>query len=278
MKYPLIPAIGVAILLACYLSGGGPVITHAGDTPAPIPATSPAIELPEIAPTPQPMPAPKPVAVTKLNAAEMYVVQSDAPFIVLSSPANLVTITTDSGPLTIKGQFAGGNGKIVTKKFTKKYITIVEACSTGRVELFVIPDGSAQGKGIIRVTLDVDSGTGPQPPPDPKPDPIPNTPTKFKIVIIEETGEAVATRGSLLASGTLAARIREKGHTWRVVDKDVVDVNGQKPKDIAGYIDASKGKSLPQVFLIDEAGKTRFQGDAPPKAVDLIALIAKYGG
>lgn len=121
-------------------------------------------------------------------------------------------------------------------------------------------------------------GSQPQPPPGPGPTPIPVTPTKFKIVIIEETEEAVAGRGAFLASATLKSYFDAKGHSWRVVDKDVTDVNGKQPADLVPYFQLAAGKKLPQVFLIDEAGKLRFQGDCSMKAADLIALLKQWGG
>lgn len=156
------------------------------------------------------------------------------------------------------------------------YFSGLEAKYT--VEVIVV---NFDTKKISRKKLVVTFAQNPQPPPnpDPKPEPPgPVTPTKFKIVIVEETEQAVAERGAFLASTTLAAYLREKGHSWRVVDKDVTDSSGKPPADIAKYIEAAKGKTLAQVFLIDSDGKLRHQGNCNFKVSEMIELLKKNGG
>ena len=120
----------------------------------------------------------------------------------------------------------------------------------------------------------------PDPKPDPKPDPDvqPVTPTKLWVVIIEETSEAASNRGAMLSDAKLIDRMNAKQHRFRVVDKDVVGPDGKPPADIARFLDRSKGKPLPQLFLVDEKGAARFAGDLPKTAADLLALIQKVGG
>jgi hypothetical protein len=120
-------------------------------------------------------------------------------------------------------------------------------------------------------------GSGQPGPVPPDPQPV-VTPTKFRVYVIEETSEAAGNRGALFASATLAQHMRDKGHSWRIVDKDVVGVDGKPPADLVPYLDRSKGKTLPQVFLVDADGKVRFAGDMPTKASDLVELLKKYGG
>ena len=67
---------------------------------------SPTIEVPNIIVTPEPSPAlppPAPKPVGKISKSEMYVIQSDVPFVVVASPNNLVSITTEVGPIKVKG-------------------------------------------------------------------------------------------------------------------------------------------------------------------------------
>ncbi len=118
---------------------------------------------------------------------------------------------------------------------------------------------------------------GPNPVPPIPPDPI-VTPTKLTIVYIEESSDNVAGRGALFANAELAKRVKDKGHRWRVADLNVMGTDGKPPADLVPYLNASAGKVAPQVFLVDEAGKVRYQGDAPVKAAELLALITKYGG
>jgi hypothetical protein len=104
------------------------------------------------------------------------------------------------------------------------------------------------------------------------------TPSKLGIYSIEESSDNVAGRGALFANAELAKRIKEKGHRWRVADLQVAGPDGKPPADLVKYLQLSGGKPAPQVFLVDETGAIRFQGEAPTKAADLIALITKYGG
>ena len=290
MKYlSSVPMIAVAALLIAYLASGGPLpgtVTRAGDTP-PGSVAVPVIELPEITPIPQPMPTPAPKAVTKLNAAEMYVIQSDAAFVVRSFPDGLVTVTNEVGPVTLRGQFAGGNGKIVTKKYSKKQVTIVEACGVGRVALDVIPLGFKNEKDIIRVTLDVDSGQGPQPPPKPDdPDvPVIAPPIDgdgFKVLIVYEamdTNSLTPAQSNAIYGKALRDFLNSKCATgtdgktreWRIFDKDV-DTTSAPPQ----WAKAMKRdrKSVP--WIVVSNGKTGVECPLPATEADIMALLNKY--
>jgi hypothetical protein len=72
--------------------------------------------------------------------------------------------------------------------------------------------------------------------------------------------------------------VKDKGHRWRIVDKDVTGADGQPPADIKKYLDAAKGKAMPQLFLVDEKGKARYAGDLPTKAAELLKLLEAWGG
>ena len=145
--------------------------------------------------------------------------------------------------------------------------------------VIVVAVAGATGKPADVAVLTLGSGAvppgpGPQPP---IPDPI-VTPAKLSIYYIEESSDNVAGRGAMFANAELAARIKAKGHRWRVADLQVTGVDGKPPADLVKYLTLAGGKPVPQVFLVDESGTIRFQGDAPVKAADLLALITKYGG
>jgi hypothetical protein len=125
------------------------------------------------------------------------------------------------------------------------------------------------------------TGGKPVPPPDPQPEPTPDPPVKDRklfVVLIEESADAVAGRGAMLSDKALSDRFKEKGHKWRVADKDVVGPSGQPPADLKRFLDAAKGKPLPQLFLVDEAGVILKQLNAPKTAADLLAEMRKVGG
>lgn len=126
-------------------------------------------------------------------------------------------------------------------------------------------------------TLVIDaSGAGPVPPP-PRPTPGPVTETKLFVVVVEETEQAAAGRGAFFTDSALSARFREKGHRWRVVDKDVRDGAGAVPADIKPYLEAAG--SYPTLFLVEQVtGRVRYKGAVPATPAGLLDAIKKAGG
>jgi hypothetical protein len=117
---------------------------------------------------------------------------------------------------------------------------------------------------------------GPGPKPDPTPDPI--AAGKLYVVIIEETRNAVITRGVWFADRQLKAAMDSKGHKWRVVDQNVTNAEGQTPADVKRFIEDAKTKTLPMLYLVNENGKTVFSGAAPVDVSRLLELLTKFGG
>jgi hypothetical protein len=243
--------------------------------PPPAPKVDP-IRLP-ITPAPAPTPAPTPGAATSLAADQLYVIDSDIPCIVLTSPTGIVLVTEDSGPVKIRGKFVDGTGKAESRSYKGKAVYTVEAIASGRVELLIVPIGGAVGD-VIRRTLDVTVGQGPQPPPKPTPtpDPAPMPVALWGFVIIEETADAVAARGALIADPNLSALMKSKGYHWRIVDKDVVSADGKPPADVLPCLNATKGKALPQVLLIDTKGNIVTQTGLA-NAAGLVDFLKKWG-
>jgi hypothetical protein len=133
------------------------------------------------------------------------------------------------------------------------------------------------------VVLVIDATGGKPVPPTPDPvnpvDPVdPIKDQKLFVVLIEESAEAVGSRGAMLADKTLNDRFKEKGHKWRVADKDVVGPDGKPPADLKRFLELSKDKPLAQLFLVDEKGKIIKQMNAPKSAADMLAEIKKVGG
>ena len=148
--------------------------------PPPVPSP---IRLPAVTVNTDPKPMPGPDAVTRLTTDRLYVLDSDVPVIVLSSPPGLVALTDDVGPIKVRGQFADGTGKYETRTFTGKYVYTVEASKTGRVELIVVPVGAKTAGEVIRRVIDVVAGDSPQPPqPGPGPAPTPTPGPLFEAV------------------------------------------------------------------------------------------------
>lgn len=229
-----------------------------------------------------PSPAPAPDAVMKLTGSSLYVIDGDTNFLTFTSPKGLVRVTKEVGPLKIRGVFADGNGKPETRLYKGKCIAVVEPLGKGTVELIVVQEGAKSEAEAITKTLEVDGDGGedkPKPQPKPQPDPpAPVTPQKLFVVIIEETAEAVANRGAMLADKTLNDRMNEKGHRWRVADQNVVDATGKPPADLVQFLTAAKGKKLPQLFFVDQQGHILKQLDLPATAAGVVTEMQKVGG
>jgi hypothetical protein len=118
----------------------------------------------------------------------------------------------------------------------------------------------------------------PAPPTPPSPPAPPATLGKAWLVVIEETAQAAAGRGAFLADPSLVAYLQAKGWRQRLADKDAVDASGACPADLCGYLAAAKGKKLPYLFVVDEHGHARYQGEVPATPAALLALLTKIGG
>lgn len=91
-----------------------------------------------------------------------YVIRSKVPFYVLDSPQGSVSII--SGPSSVDGIFADGDGTSETRVFDPKESTyLIQGLKECRTELILIPVGVTDRSTIQRQILTV--GAGPQPPP-----------------------------------------------------------------------------------------------------------------
>lgn len=233
------------------------------------------------APPPQPAPVP---ASYRLAADEILAVEADAEYFVRVFPAGAVKVEVDSGPLTIKGRFYNGGGKVESRKYKAPFVYQLGEPTAIAVVLF-IPKGVTDDGLIVQKVIEPTLAPRPPPPgPGPQPDPQPPgpvTPAKLYAIFVEETATAVAQRGAMFNDKDFAAWLAGKGHRWRVADQNVQDAAGNVPADIAEYVADAKGKALPQLYLVSiENGKRvrRYAGAAPLTTKELRALMEKYGG
>jgi hypothetical protein len=205
--------------------------------PAPPPVPTPAIKFIDVNPNQPSPPPPKPVDPTvpaTLTSEQMYIpIMSDVPFLLTASPAGLVTITKEAGPMKVRAKFSDGNGKHETRNITAKYFATVEAVNTGTVELVATPVGATDETQIVRKTINVTAGQAPQPPPGPKPpvDPVVPKASKLKVLIVEETADRPKLPSAQL-NIMFSKAMRDyldtvtplgpdsKTHEWRIWDKD----------------------------------------------------------
>ena len=234
-------------------------------------------------------PAPSPDAITRLAGDALFVIDSDVPVIVLASPANLVLVTEESGPVKIRGRFVDGNGRTETRTYKGKQVVTVEAVASGKVELLIVPVGATKTSDVIRRTIDVDAGQGPIPPPkppDPKPDPVdPSAPIPapgLRVLIVYESADLAkytpAQNGILFS-----AKAREylnaacvvgpdnKTREYRIWDKDTATDGESKL-----WQDAMKRdrKSVPWVIVSN--GKTGYEGPLPANTDEFLTLVKRF--
>ena len=249
------------------------------------------IRLPAVTVTADPKPTPGPDAVTRLTADRLYVLDSDVPVVVLSSPPGLVTLTEDAGPVKVRGQFADGTGKYETRTFTGKYVYTVEASKTGRVELIVVPVGAKTPAEVIRRAIDVVAGDSPQPPqpgPGPAPQPTPGIAPiagdGFKVLIVYEamTEQTLppAQQAAIFGKKTrdyLNAKCAPgpdgKPKEWRIFDQ-----NTPTDGDTQVWRDAMKRPRASVPWLVVSDGKTGFEGPLPATDAEITAILTQFGG
>lgn len=172
-----------------------------------------------------------------LTEEQWYIIQSDSPLIVLSSPSGVVSVTGEVGPVRLRGKFAGGTGAVETRVFEMKHVYSISAVKPGTVELIVVPVGVDAESSILRRSLVV-SGSGPLPPPKPDvtpdvvPQPVPVPRTDFKVLFLtnedmskEQSDTVFSTeiRSWLKAN---VSKIGNGGEAFRSWDRTTVAMDG----------------------------------------------------
>lgn len=265
------------------------------------PASSPPMtaitfpDPPSPSPDPKPTPDPKPApSATTLGAENLYVVQSDAPFLLFASPSGLVSVTREAGPLRVRGKFIDGGGKVETRTLTGKHIAIIEAVGTGKVELIAVAVGSADEKEATRRTIEVDAGKGPQPPPDgevipapkpkppvvdpdPKPTPKPVPKGPYFLVTVTETSARTVAEAKLLNDVAYWQSLRTSGHDFRHFDKD--DATAAKGGYTKAYAELGSCLVIVTADKPDEKGGSLVRKVPLPKTTaDVTALLKELEG
>lgn len=246
-----------------------------------------------VVPQPMPTPTPRPDAAVRLAGDALYVIDSDTPVIVLASPAGLVSITEDAGPIKVRGRFVDGLGKVETRTFKGKQVVTVEGLVSGRVELLIVPVGATKASDVIRRTIDVDTGTAPIPPPQPKPepkvdpkpvDPAPIPVAGLRVLIVYESADLpkmLPTQSAIIFGAKTRAELNAacvvgddgKTREWRMWDKDV-DTSGES----ALWQTAFKRPRQGTPWVLISNGKAGFEGPLPANVDDFLTLLKKYGG
>ncbi len=121
------------------------------------------VHFPE-SPTPQSDTAPREISHVSLE--EWYVISSDEPILVISSPQDAVSIEYIQDTATLRGRFVDGVG-IETRKISGSHNYVLSANIVGTVEIIVVKKFD-QGS-VIRRTLELVKKSDPDPIVDPVP-------------------------------------------------------------------------------------------------------------
>ena len=119
--------------------------------------------------------------------------------------------------------------------------------------------------------------------PDPKkPDPPkPAGPVKIKAVVVYDPSQASGDLDAFFASKDVQERWKAKGHQPPLIlASDVIDpTTGKTPEKAAPYIKRAAGKSLPQLYILNDAtGEVLFEGPKPETDKQLLSILDKIGG
>lgn len=236
-------------------------------------AGDPPIRLPVIE---QPTPVVPPDTPVKLTGEKLFIIDSDLPLIVLSSPNGLLKVTEEAGPIRIRGVFVDGNGKVQTRNYKGKHVYTVEVADgrSGLAELIIVPVGVKAESEVIRRLIDANSGPQPPPPdpkpepnPNPKPDPKPAEPQEVWVIVVEETAQRTVDTAKVLNDTKFWNGLVARGHRFRLFDKDAPEA--------AGF--ASQMPSLPGVLVMAKDGKKLYAGKLPKTVAELEDTLKKVG-
>lgn len=289
-------------LFAAFAHAAPPTVPRSdGAPPPPAPFKFPNAPATDPAPVPQPVPG----AALTLSGETVYVIPHDEPFLLFASPATLVTITRETGPIKIRGKFLDSKGKVETRTYTQKFLAIVEAApgAKGRAELIAVPAGITDETKAERQAVDVDAGQGPQPPPDegkkkevapppkPTPPPVPPDPNPAPkpkptgplwFVIVYENDSLDVDTAAVINDSAFWDRQRAAGNQFKPFDQNepnavklgYVKAATQDQTDTAGNV-IRKAPGLPALIVVDPSRPTRNVIRAvpcPKSTAEIVAL------
>lgn len=258
-RYPRYPSLAAAACLAFALI---PSALTAAD---PGPIRLPGVPAAKVAPV-------SPDAVPVLSPDTLYVIDADVPVLVLASPAGLVTLTEEVGPVKVRGKFADGAGVTETRTYKGKQVVFVEAAKAGRVELLIVPQGATKAADVIRRTIDVMAA---RPPPDDgdkkddKKDPPPGPKAaKLYLAIVRDPMAVSVDAATLIGDTPFWDGLKRDGHEW-----DVWSHDSPRAKEL-NYLKLVEGVALPALLVLDkDTGRKLSAGPLPKDKAAVVELV-----
>lgn len=238
----------------------------------------------------KPVPAAEPVPVNTLNADEWLVVESDVAIIVRRFPEDIIDVESTTGPIRVRGKFAGGNGKIETRTIGGDHVYLLTSVSSGVVCVDLIPVGLTTETDIVRHVLTVTDGTKPNPPPKPdpgpvppKPDPVdPVQPEKLQVVIIKDSAAHAsypASQISVMYGEPVRGYLNDHCATTDGVPDFRLLSHRQDVSKSAKWIQeafAEPRTTMPWIVIVTPT--KRISGPLPVTIPEAMYLLRKYGG
>lgn len=145
-------------------------------------------------------------------------------------------------------------------------------------------NGKQRRKDILLVVGDEKQPDKKDPPPPPKPPvvppPKPVASVKYRIAYIEDSADAANARRDELNEQSVINFLNKYGHEPITLDKNLKDrppttIPQDLLKNYIAYIDATKGKKLPWLFIVPiEGGRPVYSGPAK-SGKELVELLSK---
>lgn len=189
----------------------------------------------------------------------------------------LVKVSAETTAKAIKWKVLG-DCQHVQDSSGRSLVVVVRA---GKVSVIAV---AASESGELSEFAEVvfDAATpDPVKPPSPPTPPAPRPGVKLKAVVVYESADASTAGADYFSSKELAARWRERSHLPpTLADQNVKDPEtGTTPAKLKPYIDRARGKTLPQLYLVDSAtGDVLYEGPLPTTPALMLDLLTKIGG
>lgn len=239
-----------AHVLACVLAFSSLGLAQ---TPAPVPPKLPDVHFPN-PPAPKPVPVPVgPGSAFQLKQGVQYVITSSAQIQVIASPAGVLTVSPDVGPLRISGVFSDGTGSRETRTYKQPFLYIVEATATGGTCELIAVSSLTDPAGVTRQAVTTDTPApvpGPGPGPTPGPTPPPAGSGAWAVVVFDQKAPTIA-QGQVIDGPTLTAlRAAGKSQSMGNVD-DAAAITSHKYDVVMQRANVQ----APAVLVLDKDGK-----------------------